>query len=503
MKRIILLCFCFLLLGSAPQIAFASPELNIDTTSPFVYPEYSKKLSMDFQEARLVDVLKIFSEQTRYNLITSQTLSNKRVTVYLDNVPVEQALEQVLRANDLTYELQPNSDIYIVKPLEKPDDALITRVYQLKYATVTTSKLNNTLAIKVEGGGNISQSANTDTSGIVAAIKDILTNKGKIVEDARTNSVIVTDIHPNFPLIEKTIARLDIPVPQILIEVEMLEVSKTNADTIGIKFGDTPLTFTGAKRNHLYPWDQNKVQNKGFTFDEEYIVGTIDASGLAATLQFLKSQSDTKTLARPRILTLNNEPAQIKISTDEAIGSKTTTQSSQATATSSVEAERVETGVFLTVTPQANLLTSEILMAVVPKVIVAATGITIGNTTFKDPEERSAQSLLVVHSGDTVIIGGLLREETTNTLTKVPILGDIPLVGQAFRHTNKSVKDRELIIFITPHIIKQEPRMQESQTALVNKNQHTDSLRIREQDAPAPMPGYYSNDMAVLNKREL
>ncbi len=457
-------------------------NLDIDNSSPFVDQNYSQKISMDFQDASLVNVLKIFSQQTRFNLVTSEEVANKLVTVYLDQVPVEQALEQILRANNLTYELQPGTDIYVVKPLEKPEVALITRVYPLKYANVTSAKIRTTLSISSDAsssGSASSSSSGADTAtGIKAAVAAILTKNGKIIEDPRTNSLIITDIASNFAQIEQTIARLDVEVAQVLIEVEMLEISKETSDKIGIKVGDTPLTFNGGTRSVLYPWNQNQLLRKGyFEFsDDQYTVGTVDASGLAAALQFLRTQTDTKNLARPRILTLNHETAQIRISTNEAIGVTTQTSSAQNIATSSVAAERVGTGVFLTVTPQANLDTGEITMAIVPKVIIARTGSTFSNTTFRDPEERGSQSILRVKDGETIVLGGLLRSDTSKTVTKIPILGDLPFIGGPFRHKDQTIKDRELIIFITPHIIS------ENGTKFAAKEiQHL----TREQDIPS------------------
>ncbi len=449
-------------------------DITIDSSSSFLYPGYSKKISMDFQNASLVDVLKIFSQQTNINLVSSEELVNKHLTVYLDNVPVEQALEQVLRANNLTYELQADSNIYIVKPITKTDSELLTRVYLLKHASVSTARINKTLKISYtsgnteaevteddkSGGGSAgggSSGSGDDSPGIKSAIKGILTPKGKIIEDPRTNSLTVSDVASNFTNIETAIAKLDIAVPQVLIEVEMLEVSKETGDQIGIKYGSTPLTFSGAERNIIYPWDQNKLLGKGYAFeDAEYIAGTISAAGMTALLQFLQSQTDTKNLARPRILTISNQPAQIKISTKESVGVKQSTQSAQNLATQTQEAERVETGVFLTVTPQVDILNKEITMAVVPKVITTRLSTVFNNNTFfKDPEERGSLSLLRVANGDTVVLGGLLREDRTTAITKLPILGDIPFIGAAFRHRSDNIANRELIIFLTPHILEE------------------------------------------------
>jgi len=467
------------ILGISLIICLPAAAIDIDTSSPFVYPEYSKKISMDFQNAALIDVLKIFSKQTNLNLVSSEEIANKRVTVYLDNVPVEQALTQILRANNLTYEIEPGTDIYIVKPIQKASVELVTRVYQLKHASVSKSKINTLITVTSEDGGSGS-SSDAEDACIKTAIEAVLTEKGSINEDQRTNSLIVTDIAANFPIIEQTIARLDVPVAQILIEVEMLEVAKSIADTIGIEWGDSPLVFTGGIKETAFPfagdgliWEDPNAINYGA---DRITTGTMNATGLTATLQFLKSKTDTKNLARPRILTLNNQAAEIKITTDEAIGvQQETTSGGEGISSSSTEAERVETGVSLVVTPQANPETGIITLAVQPKVTIAKAGQTFGTSSFRDPEERSAKAILKIASGDTVIIGGLMREETTNIEKKVPIFGDLPVLGRLFRHTDLSSTERELIIFLTPHIL---PEPTDAATQALPKK------LVREQDAP-------------------
>ena len=456
--------------------------------SRFIYPEYSKKISMDFKDAALPDVLKILSQQSGMNFITAQEVVNKRVTLFLENVPVEEALEKILKANDLTYDMQEGSGLFIVKAL-KDKIKVATRVYPLKYATVPSSKLSRTISIS-----NTSSTAGADgtNNGILAAVKAVLSSSGVLVEDPRTNSLIITDEEIRFPLIEQTIAQLDVSIPEILIEVEMLDVSKDATDLMGIKFGSTPLEITGSKGNTLFPLarDINQVAlvGKGYLTQPKYTVGTIDASGFKAQLDFLKTRSDTKNLARPRLLTLNNETAQIKISTNEAIGLLQVSSSisgSSSGAESSVQAERVATGVFLTVTPQANILTREITMAVAPKVIQArlSSGDFEGHK-FKDPEERGSQSILRVKDGETIVIGGLLRTDDANTITKVPFLGDIPLLGAAFRHKDKNKNRRELIIFLTPHILdeKNKAALVVKKDAPIEGFKGEDSFRVDEID---------------------
>mgnify|MGYP001566217524 CR=1 FL=1 len=460
--------------------------------SRFSYPNYSKRISMDFKDAALNDVLKIFSQQSGMNFIAASNLNDKRVTLFFDNIPVEEALEKILTANGLEYEMQPGSDIFVVKAIPGEGQNLVTRIYRLKYASVPSSKINSTISIGASTASDSSSSGSSSGAssgsssgaassgaggGIVTALRGVVSKYGKVMEDSRTNSLIVTDMESQFQYIESLIARLDVDIPQIMIEVEMLDVSKGTADLIGVKYGEKILELTGAKRSVLYPWDLDLLKGKGYTFAEpEYVAGLLDTSISKVIVQFLETQSDTRNLARPRIVTLNNQTAQIQISTNEAIGISAKTTSTGGSSDTTREAERVQTGVFLLVTPQANTANGEITMAVSPKVIQARTGGTFGDQTFKDPEERGSQQILKVKTGETIVMGGLLRTDNTQIITKLPILGDIPLIGRAFRHKNKSTSERELLIFITPSIVNE---------SAMNKNSPKDpNDLVREQKVP-------------------
>jgi type II secretory pathway component GspD/PulD (secretin) len=151
---------------------------------------------------------------------------------------------------------------------------------------------------------------------------------------------------------------------------------------------------------------------------------------------------------------MSNETAEIMITTQEAIGSITVQQGTGANVTQTITAERVETGIHLRVTPQVNSETGDITMFIYPKVKDTVASV-LNPSTWKDPEERSVKSILRMKDGDTVIIGGLIRKDDSETVTKLPFLGDLPLIGGAFRHKYKDKgKERELLVFITPRIIK-------------------------------------------------
>lgn len=289
----------------------------------------------------------------------------------------------------------------------------------------------------------------------------MLTEYGSVVEDFRTNSLVVTDLPSRMDAIAKTIAALDIAAPQVLLEVEMLDVSKNTVDKLGVKFGSTPFSvlLTGAQAGTGFPYGSwSKIFSPATgTID---INNTASGSTYSAQLDFLRTDTETKFLARPKILTLNNEPAEIKITTQETIG-VTETQSSGGSLTQSTSTpERVETGVSLRVTPQINMDTGEITMFVIPTVRDTSTSSFVttsafGSKNFKDPEERSTKSLIRIKDGDTVVLGGLIRTDKNVTITKLPFFGDLPLIGGLFRHKDMTKdKNRELLVFITPRIIR-------------------------------------------------
>ena len=432
--------------------------------------EQEPLISMDLQDANLKDVLKIFSQQSGLNFIASEAIKDRKITLYLDKVSVDEALDKILSANNLTYEMDKQSNIFIVKELGKPGIEMVTKVFYLKYARVSSSQINKEIQDKMGGAQK--------SGGIKEAVEKIITSNGKVVEDSRTNSLIVTDVPSNFYFIEQTINKLDISTPQVLLEVEMLDVSKNTVDKLGFKFGQTPfkLSWTGTSVSTGFPFQSWK---KAFVTDST--TGTLSINSSTSTepsynpytvlLDFLTSQSDTKYLARPRILTLSNETAEIKITTDESVGVKSTTASTGGSSgTITQEPERVETGVSLRVTPQVNTETGDITMFVEPQVSEARTGNTLtvagSSYVYRDPEKRGTKSTVMLKDGQTIVIGGLMRTNLSQTETKLPLLGDIPLLGALFRHKDKSKDEtRELIIFITPHIVK-EPMFNEALSQL-------------------------------------
>lgn len=463
-------------------------------------------ISMDFKDANLKDVLKVLSVQSGLNFIASDVVKDRTITLYLNNVGVDEAIDKIFKANNLTYDFDSESNIFIVKELGRPLIETITKVYYLKYARTISGRLNKEIDYKTDPqnaattsgtsgttantGSSTSQNTETDWN-ITKIVRKNLTEHGQVVEDSRTNGLIVTDTPMNIQRIDQIIAALDKPVPQVLIEVEMLDTTKQAIDEMGVRWPNNLLELVTSSRTQGFPFATDKG-NLSFTralTAGALRMGAIPALAPAANivLEFLKTRTDTKYLARPKILTLSNETAEIKITTDEVVGTITTTSTTGAVGTVTQEAERAETGVSLRVTPQVNTDTGEITMYIEPTVKEArVSNITVGGLPARDPETRGTKSVLMIKDGETIVIGGLLRKTSQETVRKMPFFGDIPFIGAFFRDRSSAPAgkvDRELIVFITTKIVNP-VMMQSNQATIENQDIQVSNnmLSDREQD---------------------
>lgn len=481
--RLFVLTWIFSFFLFPPSVLNAADKLpSLDT---------GQSISMDLQNANLKDVLKIFSIQSGLNFIASENVEDRQVTLYLDKVPIKDAMNRLFEANNLTYSYDKASNIFIVQYWGEPQINTITKIYKLKYRSVSSSNLEKEKMDLFEEGlfsqnqtddesdSTSSSRNNSDTAqteaDITGSVKQVLSSNGKLNEDSRTNSLIITDIPSRFPVIEEVLAALDVPQPQVMLEVEMLDVNKNTMDEIGFNIGDldspNPLTimwpqgFALSKLDY-YLGDSTKANSAGaVTLGTKY----------SMLLDFMIQQSDTKFLARPRILTLNNETAEIGVTKDTIVSVKSTrTTDASGNPIVDTEYERATSlaltpegiGIFLRVTPQINLDSNEITMVINPKTSSATQSESVADEVALDPEVRSTKSIVKIKDGETVVLGGLIHHEKSVIKRKVPLLGDIPLLGALFRHksTDKNL-ERELLVFITPHIVR-DPNIRLAQNTL-------------------------------------
>jgi len=427
-------------------------------------PSPGSLISMDFQDANLKTVLKIFSQQSGLNFVASQNVQDRTVTIYFDGVSVEDALNHIINANNLIYEQKTGSNIFIVKESGAPAVETLTKIYELKYAQLTPSPTE-------EGEEKVE-------AEIVSVMQDILSENGKVTADKRSNSLIITDVPSQFVIIEDVIAGLDVQTSQVMIEVEMIETTTVVADRLGVDWSGTFGVYSGPTHNTVWPMRGkfSKSPDAGMTMGEGISSpGSVGLGSMTATLKAILDDTDTRVLARPKVLTLNNETAEININSNDVIETKTTYELVGEQYLPRVQVERASEeerpGISLKVTPTISK-NGFITMLIEPKLITKTESVfSTTDDLVYDLKFRTAKLTVMVSDGETVIIGGLISRDNEKSVKKVPFLGDIPLLGLAFRYKTTDETDKELLIFITPHIIK------EATYALAN-------ISEREQERP-------------------
>jgi type IV pilus secretin PilQ/predicted competence protein len=458
------------------------------------------RISMDFQQAKLEDVLKIFSQQAGLNFVATENIRDKQITLYLDGVTVQDALDSIMKANNLAYDQAPGSAVFVVRESGKAKVEMMTKVYTLRFARVSQES--------VAKEGSVSQ---------VSDIKSILENLlskgddgrvlGNIVIDKRTNSIIVTTIPSDFPIIEDAINRLDAVTPQALIEAEIVEINTNALKNLGLEWGDqtdgTFVTFTGPSRSTTFPFERVNapLQKKLIAAGARTATrGTLNLTDFAFVLKALEKEGMARYLAKPRIMTLNNETAEINISANAAVGVNVESQSDTGSVTES--AERVDIGVILKVTPTINK-EGYIIMTLEPEVSRAVQS-PVENSRgqpFYDATKRAAKTTVMVRDGQTMAIGGLIQSQEDNSTSKTPGLSRIPLLGKLFKGDEKNKDDTEIIIFITAHAIQDIAELAMAKESQINEEAKpaaigTPDADIREEEIKKTV-------MRLRKKREI
>ncbi|MBI3322823.1 MAG: type II secretion system protein GspD [Candidatus Omnitrophica bacterium] len=424
-------------------------------------------ISMDVTEAYLEDVLKVLSKQAGMNFVASEDVREKRVTLYFDQVPIRDALETILRAHHLALKPREGKNLFLVTESGAPRIETVTRVFRLKYARVLPSAgelyphfgITGSLIKQTFSSDEDASSASATSSvalpsagaggggGIVPVVRALLTERGSVVADPRTNSIIVTDVAEVVAVIEETIQHLDVRPKQIFIEAEILEVSLDTLRRIGLEYGDSTGqigAYTLPSRTSFFPFHTGLFDGAAQT----HTLGDLSFTDPTIVFKLLSTESDVRFLARPRLLTLSNEVAEIRIVSEAVTG--TTSNSQTQTGTVTTEPERTTVGTILRVTPLVND-EGFITMVIEPEVSRVLQSSTF--SSFLDPSRRLARTTVMVPDAGTVMIAGLISSEHTLSSRKLPGLGDIPLLGLPFKRNTTEKEDTEILLFITPHIL--------------------------------------------------
>ena len=387
------------------------------------------RISLNFQEAKLVNVIRMLVSQDNLNLIMGEDVQG-RVTVALDDVSLETALDAILHVNSFEWFMQDN--IIVVQPMtseQTMSGELMTRMFRLNYITGTM---------------------------ISEAVQEVLTSRGKIkalsstastnVEPGEKDILMVTDYVSNFALIEGVIRSLDVRSAQINIAVKFIETTLKHDEIIGINWD---LRESMSIINSGNP-DTSQSFDLGYLMigDQTMNFATLSKPVVSAILSLLAKDGSTKLLQEPQVTTMNNSPANIVVGT--TIPLLVPQGEGSVFGTNPYTYEDQHVNVSLNVLPRVN--EEKIISMKIDAVVQAIIGF-VGKDQRPMISTRSTNTTVRVNNGETLLIGGLIFDTDQKIASKVPILGDIPLVKMLFNYSNKNREQRELLIFITPTVI--------------------------------------------------
>ncbi len=419
------------------------------------------RISLNFQDIEVRAVLQLIADFTELNLVASDTVSG-RITLRLQNVPWDQALELVLKTKGL--DKRQVGNVLMVAPAAEIAERERQEIEANKQIAELAPLQSEFVRIRYASAGQLVQlfNAGSEEGG------RLISERGSVVVDARTNSLIITDTAAKLAEIRELIERVDIPVRQVMIESRIVIASSDLTHNLGIEWGGGYLTsdsdsiFSVSGDNANVVGLNNSVIN-GTTPSVSYPgallvdLGVASTSGFAvgftsedlfltAELSALEAAGQGEVVSQPKVITGDKQKANIKS------GQEIPYQQAAASGATSVSFK--EAVLELEVTPNITPDDRIMLELVVKQDSVGdlvPSGTLGGFIPSIDTTELNTQVL--VGNGETVVLGGVFKTEDIETINKVPFFGDIPYVGAFFRSETQSKTKTETLIFITPRIL--------------------------------------------------
>lgn len=421
-----------------------------------------EKLSLNFQNIEVRAVLQLLADFTGMNLVTSDTVKGN-LTLRLKNVPWDQALDIILKTKGLA--MRQNGNVLMVAPAaeiaarEKQEleaqkqlvelEPLYTEIVEIKFAKADL--LATLLRTDGKQGGNSGQSG-------------FLSPRGSITIDDRTNSLLIRDTADNLVDIRQVIDELDKPVRQVLIESRIVIANNDFNKELGVRFGTSAQSNTlgAGSSGSLTGLSTNPNNNDQIRADS--VVGNdlnvnlpvsnpSGSIGLALAklplgmileleLSAMQAEGKGEVISSPRVITSNQQQATIEQGTEIPY--------QEATSSGATNVSFKEAVLKLDVTPQITpddriVMDLEVSKDEVGEVFLGVPSI----------DTRSVKTQVLVDNGETVVLGGIYEQSTNDNVERVPFFGDLPYVGFLFKNTFKEDRKRELLVFVTPKIVKE------------------------------------------------
>jgi general secretion pathway protein D len=421
----------------APAVALATrigQARGPITVVPRLRTHDNHPVTLQFRDAQTKMVFEVLARQTGINFIFDKDVkSDGKTTIFVSEVPVEEAIELILTQNQLARQILSENMVLVY-----PNTPAKQKDYQDE--VVHTFYLANAVPKDAE-----------------SMLKTVLAAKTMYV-DERSNALTIRDTPEHVRMAEKLINSLDEPEPEVIMEVEVLEISHSMAQQLGIDYPTSvtlaPTAVTaaaaGSSASQLVLGDLSK-QNKN----------TITISSLSATVDLLKTVGDTNVLSSPRIRARNKEKAKILVGDRVPVITSGTSATTGGTySTSSVQ--YLDVGLTLEVQPTIHL-DGEVAIKVALEVSSIANTINVpigngGTTLAYQISTRNANTLLQLKDGETQVLAGLIQDSDSRSSNHIPGLGDLPVLGRLFGSNHTARDKSEIVLAITPRIIRAQPR---------------------------------------------
>ena len=464
--------------GNQLNINIRKPELLREPTlEEKVYT--GEALSMEFQDVEIRSVLDILAQFTEMNIVASDSVAGN-ITLRLINVPWDQALDIILKSKNLGK--RENGNVILVAPstelaeqeareLEAQQAVESYAPLRTEYIRLSYAKAADVLTLISQGSGSTGSSGTGNANSVDN--NTLLSNRGTVTVDERTNTLIIKDVAESIENIHKLIGKIDIPVRQVMIEARIVSATDSFSKEIGVRWG---ILSNGAANNrnllvggsNQTLWDLKDFDVETTTVNGQTVsypkydisrpdnlnvdlgvanpagriaFGLLSMSDVMLDLELSALQADNRgeVISTPKILTADKQTAKVSSGTQipyqEASASGATTTSFKEAALS-LEATP-------NITPDGKIGLQLVITNGTPTIINNQVAIA----------EDSISTNVIVEDGQTIVLGGVFKNRTNNEVSKVPFLGDLPYVGRAFRKDVRNNSKEELLIFVTPKLI--------------------------------------------------
>lgn len=442
-----------------------------------------KKISLDFQDIEVRRVLQLLADFTNVNMVAADSVQGQ-ITIRLKDVPWDQALDIILKSKNL--DKRRNGNVIWIAPVaelikaeEEEAKAIAqsiklapiqTDYIQLSYAKVADIEKLITERKNAKTTGGTSNNSNTANNDELAG--NLLSPRGSVSSDIRTNTLIVNDTAQKIDEIRKMIELIDVPVKQVMIEARIVRASNDFSKELGVKWGVLSQGITnnndllvGGSDTTLWNLREPELDDElgGYTYDIErpqnlnvdlgvvnpagrIAFGLISLSDFMLDLELSASEADglTEIVSTPKVLTADKQKAVIKSGTQIAY------QNATATGGGTIASTEFKDAVLLlevtpSITPDGKVSMQLNIAKDTPTFLAGISQPSIST--------NSINTNVLINNGETVVLGGVFETENGNSVTKVPFFGDLPVVGNLFKTTSKIDNRNELLIFVTPRIV--------------------------------------------------